>query len=102
MIESNNKLPLDIYYIVENLNIDQIKSLYNLLNNRLNVLNRNIKNQFKVGEYVRFTTKSEQIVSGYIIKINPKTIRVKANNGVTWRVSPNLLVKVNEPIKQSA
>ena len=49
--------------------------------------------QFKVGDEVEFDGKRGVVERGTIIKINPKTIKVKVGF-VTWSCSASLLRKV--------
>ena len=46
---------------------------------------------FSVGERVEFSGKMGETVSGIISKYNRKTVSVISDEGVTWRVSPQLL-----------
>ena len=47
--------------------------------------------QFKPGDEVQFTDKSGSLVSGFVIKINKKTVGVMNQAGQRWNVSPQLL-----------
>ena len=52
---------------------------------------------FSVGDEVEFTTKKygmEKTVTGYVTKVNRKSVKVLTDGGTrTWRVSPSLLTK---------
>jgi fatty acid/phospholipid biosynthesis enzyme len=58
---------------------------------------------FKVGDTVQFMAQGDLIV-GDVTKVNRKTINVRRTNGfgVTWRVSPSLLKKVEKSGLQAA
>lgn len=45
------------------------------------------------GERVSFTTDSGQIISGIVVRFNHKTVTVRTEDGLSWRVSPSLLSK---------
>lgn len=47
----------------------------------------------KTGDKVKFDGKSRGIIHGTITKVNAKSIKVLATNGVTWNVSPQFLEK---------
>lgn len=52
--------------------------------------------KFKVGDKVSFEARGETIV-GFVKQVNVKTVSVNpvgSTNGRYWRVSPNLLTKV--------
>lgn len=48
--------------------------------------------KFRVGDKVKFSSWCG-VINGTVVKINTKTIRVAAENGVRWSVSPTLLLK---------
>jgi len=59
---------------------------------RYNELQRRAAASFGVGTHVEFTDKSGNVVTGRVMKINPKTVHVRSDRTmVTWRVSPSLL-----------
>lgn len=59
---------------------------------RYNELQRRKAVSFGVGSRVEFTDKLGNVVTGRILKINPKTVQVQADRTmVTWRVTPSLL-----------
>lgn len=47
--------------------------------------------QFRPGDRVTFEGKGGQTVTGTVEKILQKNIKVQADNGMPWRVSPSLL-----------
>ena len=50
---------------------------------------------FNVGDTVNFDSRDGTRIQGIITKVNQKTIKVTSSTGVKWKVSPNLLRKVN-------
>lgn len=57
------------------------------------------RNQFKVGDTVRFDAKRRGMQEGTIVKIMPKNIKVRVlgsfgSSAVEWTVAPSLLEKV--------
>lgn len=59
---------------------------------RYSELQRRKAVSFGVGTRVEFTDKLGNVVTGYILKINPKTVQVRADRTMmTWRVTPSLL-----------
>ena len=59
---------------------------------RYNELQRRKAVSFGVGSRVEFTDKLGNVVTGRILKINPKTVQVRSDRTmVTWRVTPSLL-----------
>lgn len=62
------------------------------------------KNNLKVGDSVSFRIKTNEIVEGVITKINNKTIQVVTQKGLTYKVTPSLLTKLDkkiEPVKKN-
>ena len=75
------------------LDSDGLDVITNAINYRRKEVNQEIKNQFNVGDNVRFIGQGDEI-RGTITKINRKYIVVKENEGWTqWNVSPSLLKK---------
>jgi preprotein translocase subunit YajC len=50
------------------------------------------------GERVSFTTDSGQIISGMVVRFNHKTVTVRTDDGMSWRVSPAFLSKTTEGV----
>jgi hypothetical protein len=47
--------------------------------------------QFRIGQSVRFTSASGQVIRGVVARHNRKSVTVIAPAGHQWRVSPQLL-----------
>jgi len=50
--------------------------------------------KFKSGDNVKWKSRRGMYVNGTILRVNQKSVSVKAEDGVSWRVSPSLLEKV--------
>lgn len=50
-----------------------------------------VKRQLRVGDRVWFDAKTRGIVRGTVVKINPTTVKVRADGGVNWKVYPTFL-----------
>lgn len=78
---------------INNLDLQSINALIPVFNARMKAL-RNVKQaqakaQFSVGDSVFFTSRGQK-VTGKVIKIMPKNIKVETMNGL-WKVAPSLL-----------
>ena len=66
------------------------------------ILNRTIREVFEqprrvfsIGDKVKFTSRQGLIITGKVIKVNSKTVKVLSDNtNVIWNVSASLLEKV--------
>jgi len=76
------------------------KSLVSLANKAGEVTNSPLKKsvEFKAGDPVSFESR-EGTIFGEIIKVNPKTCKVRSADAANWKVSKSLLSKV-EPEKK--
>ncbi|MBN1961483.1 MAG: hypothetical protein JW841_11095 [Deltaproteobacteria bacterium] len=52
--------------------------------------------KFNVGDTVSFTPECGHVVIGTVVRLNQKTATIVAKDGMSWRVSPTLLSKVQE------
>jgi len=73
----------------------QLWALTDATSDELDLLQEAIRirrtNMFRLEQRVWFDAKTRGIVHGKITKINGKTFKVQADNGVTWTVSPQVL-----------
>jgi ribosomal protein L35AE/L33A len=76
-----------------NLSADELRSINRALKAAYAMVQSRAKVAFYVGESVRFTTRSGELVTGKVTKINQKTIQVRTDTGMQWKVSPSLLKK---------
>ena len=79
---------------------DELNNIIEVLNGAIKEKQRSLQseiaNSFSVGEEVRFYSKKyAEVITGTITKINVKTIKLTAENGDNWTVSPNGLQKVS-------
>jgi len=77
-------------------NHDNLRTIQSALKSQWELIERNIKNEFKVGDIVQLNRSGKK---GRIIKINPKTIDVLTDNGFgtqRFRCSPSVVEKVDE------
>lgn len=78
---------------INSLDLVSMNALIPVFNARMKAL-RNVKQtqakaQFSVGDSVFFTSRGQK-VTGKVIKIMPKNIKVETMSGL-WKVSPSLL-----------
>ncbi len=54
--------------------------------------------QFSSGDYVYFETKYGELIFGYVVRLNQKTVTIEPelDDERIWRVSPGLLTKVEQ------
>ena len=57
------------------------------------VIQLKLRLALKAGDKVKFDGKTRGIIHGTITKVNAKSVKVLASNGVTWNVSPQFLEK---------
>lgn len=73
----------------------QLWALTDATSDELELLQESIRlrrtNMFRNEQRVWFDAKTRGIVHGKIVKVNGKTIKVLADNGVKWTVSPEVL-----------
>tara|TARA_Y100000593_G_C4314588_1_gene340177 strand:+ start:844 stop:1113 length:270 start_codon:yes stop_codon:yes gene_type:complete len=73
---------------------NELNEIISTINYRRKELNRQVKNQFSVGDRVWFNSRKGTKIEGEITKINRKNIVVKQDDSFTsWNVSPSLLEK---------
>jgi hypothetical protein len=92
--EHMSKLPANIVNTIANLDADGINMLVRIIKDRREVLQRGARRQLRIGQRVQFDAKGRYYhgpVFGVVVKINPKTIKVMADSGVMWKVSPTFL-----------
>lgn len=53
-----------------------------------------VATQFRIGQRVKFIGRQSRTVFGTVIKVNLKSVKVKADENVTWKVSPSLLTVI--------
>lgn len=76
-----------------NLSAEDLRSVNQAVKAAYTMLQSRAKFAFYIGEPVSFTTRSGHPITGKVVKINQKTINVRTNTGMEWKVSPSLLRK---------
>ena len=83
----------DVYDYIKNADNETLNVIITQINRRRSALQEEAIDNFVVGQAVEFTRKDGDIVRGSIQKINRKTIIVKTDLNLLWKVSPSLLRK---------
>jgi len=74
---------------------DDLTQINAAIKERWNSLQYQTAKLFKVNDRVMFYSAKKQMhVRGTVQKINAKTVQVKAENGMNWKVAPSLLEAV--------
>lgn len=90
----------ELYGTVASTNLSdvQIRSLWELLRNKHAKLQQTVKRSFVVGQRVEWDSpRAGKTMTGKIIKIMAKNIRVTTDDSQTWNVSPGLLRGAQAP-----
>ena len=58
------------------------------------ILEQRLHGSFKFGDKVRFDAGYRGIKTGKVTKINLKTVSVKTDDGMRWKVAPTFLTKI--------
>ena len=72
---------------------DQIRALNQALRTQMKQVTSIAKYQFKPGDVVSFDAGRRGKIQGIVVRHMTKNVRVKANNGMMWKVNPILLKK---------
>lgn len=73
-------------------NLEDLREAQSALAVRFRELQSRAAHSFSKGDKVKFTTRSGEIITGTVAKINQKTVTVNTSNS-TWKVSGSLLKK---------
>ena len=76
------------------MNSAELREASDMLRDSYRNLERRNAYCFHVGDQVYFKSSREGVVRGVVDKVNRKTIGVVATSGMKWRVSPNILKKI--------
>lgn len=82
----------DMIFAIDSM--DEIRAVHDMLKERARQIQSRKKFEFRVSDAVQFVAPSGMKYAGKIVKINPKTIKVKVEQGNVWNCSPSLLKKV--------
>lgn len=81
----------DVKSWVKTATASDIEDLISVIKARRTLLGIQAGLSFKTGDRVLFNTRNRGIIKGTFVKQNQKNAKVRADNGVTWTVSPNLI-----------
>ena len=82
------------------LNMEDVREAFTILRARQDVLAKELKKSFKVGDLVWFNSKRGR-VEGKVVRILPKNVAVNSTNGLgNWRVYPGNLNRMEEQVSE--
>tara|TARA_R110002020_G_C15923925_1_gene743134 strand:- start:260 stop:544 length:285 start_codon:yes stop_codon:yes gene_type:complete len=85
----------DLYKLINSIdNLDDIKEVKNMIDNRRSELGRQIKSDLTVGDEVSISGSNKIMETGIVEKIN-RTRAVVMINNVGWNVPFSMIRKVN-------
>lgn len=70
--------------------LDELREAQNALNVRFRELQRRAAVSYRIGDTVKFQSKTGKTISGTVTKINQKTVSVRTVDS-NWKVSASLL-----------
>lgn len=71
--------------------IAELNEVQSALNVRFRELQHRAAISFRVGDKVKFQSRTGNTISGTVTKVNQKTVSVVATTGHNWKVSGSLL-----------
>jgi hypothetical protein len=81
----------DVYDYIKSADNETLNVIITQINRRRSALQEEATDNFVVGQDVEFTRKDGDTIRGSIQKINRKTILIKTDLNLLWKVSPSLL-----------
>ena len=82
------------------LNMEDVREAFAILRARQDLLAKEMKKSFKVGDLVWFDSKRGR-VEGKVVRILPKNVAVNSTNGLgNWRVYPGNLNRMEEQVSE--
>jgi len=75
--------------------VDELKEAQKELNLAWKLSQQRKALEFNIGDQVSFEHR-RGLIEGRVVKINQKSIGVKAESGISWNVSPGLLTKTEK------
>ena len=81
----------DVYDYIKSADNETLNAIITQINRRRSALQEEAIDNFVVGQDVEFTRKDGDTIRGSIQKIKRKTILVKTDLNLLWKVSPSLL-----------
>lgn len=92
---SNKDLEQDLKRFINLLDYDDLVKLHEYIAKRLNlILNKRAMEgvqKFNILDRVYFIDNDGNEITGTVIRLNQKTVTIKADDGKRWRVSPSYL-----------
>lgn len=82
--------------------VEDYRYMQTLLKERMFQLQADSGLHYGYGVRVRFNSKNSGVVCGSIVKVNPKNLKVKADNGLMWNVAKTLVTADLPSTKKSA
>ena len=80
---------------IRNMNNDELNQVIDAIKLQRTYLARSASRSLMVGDTVSFDAKTRGIITGQVIKINTKTVRVRCNRTqALWKVSASMLKQV--------
>lgn len=86
-------------YIMSRASSQELESMIDCYKVRRKTLGVTLGLQFKYGDRVWFDAKSKGIIKGKFIRQMSKNAEVLSDQGLTWRVSPQLLHREENIVK---
>ena len=77
--------------------VEDYRYMHTLLKERMFQLQANSGLHYGYGVRVQFDSRNRGVVRGSIVKVNPKNLRVKADNGLMWTVAKTLVTAEKTP-----
>lgn len=82
------------------LNMEEVREAFALLRARQDLLAKELRKSFKVGDLVWFDSKRGR-VEGKVVKLLKKNVSVHSTNGLgNWRVYPGNLNRMEEQVSE--
>ena len=83
----------DIIQKLPNLSSDELRTIQNSVTHYRELKSRQTMNTLARGDKVSWPSKNGMVMTGDVVGVMQKNVRVKARNGQMWRVSGSLLTK---------
>lgn len=75
---------------------DELRQIWDIVKVRFNELEKRQAMKFRRGENVEWDSHKRPgvVIKGVIVSVNDKTLTVKADDGMQWRVAPSFCRKI--------
>lgn len=88
----------DLKTAIATATLDECNTIVELIRARRGMLAIDAGASFAIGSRVKFDAGARGIIRGALIKRNAKSVKVQADGGVTWKVTPYLLEADTAPV----